>query len=87
MEYQPLATFEHWLDLPSDIQQEILLKLTIKDLLSFTSCNNSLLEKINNNNLLWRTLYNQRAGANDLKASNNNSDWKRRFQEMFEKVR
>lgn len=86
MEYHPLATFEYWHDLPSDIQQDILLQLSIKDLLNFTSSNKLMLEKVNKNNLLWRTFYNQRAGANDLKTSSNTSDWKAQYQDMFSNV-
>jgi hypothetical protein len=86
MEYTPLYTFDHWIDLPSDVQQDILLKLTIKDLLSCSATSKTMLEKMNKNNLLWRTLYNQRAGGRDqLNAStNNNTNWKTRYQEMFD---
>jgi hypothetical protein len=89
MEYTPLYTFDHWIDLPSDVQQDILLKLTIKDLLSCSATSKTMLEKMNKNNLLWRTLYNQRAGGRDqLNAStNNNTNWKTRYQEMFANVR
>lgn len=89
MEYTPLATFGHWSDLPSDVQQDMLLHLPIKDLLSCSATNKLMFENMNKNNLLWRTLYHERAGALDqLNASTgSNTSWKIRYQEMFAKVK
>jgi len=83
---QRLITFAHWPDLPSDLQLDILLKLRIEDLLNFSATNKYTRESVDNNNLLWRTLFNRRGGARENVCVKTNSRWKTSYQEMHERV-